>query len=587
MKNYELSAADGYPVTIAREKNWNESMRAVYMYDSLAGVSQMQDDLMKELVQKSFSIPLTKIAAKGIFFRAWPNSLLKEILFFSTAVEWASPDLNINVAGVMQPGHEIGTTALADMVENVVHPDRYPQIKGRFDTISLALTRWAQHDQWNVKYKAAGVEMLSFNSELPKYEYDDTPGKVDIVHLLAMAHSQLREKWIRYIETKKAVDGTTKITHFKNNADQILFTLEENAGFKHEHISQLIAGVGANLWSLTQTSNKMHIASVNNEMVAILYLNNNVISTFKAKDPGELINIWFADDDGDGVPNLADQCSTVAGTVGFRWCPAGLRVSVEEVDALTKPATHKDASLETKVFNASFGSCAYNIGIKPQNYAQIYTDCEAENTQSETFSPNDGKKLRNRTSDLMTIGVTNGTKLVLVQSEASADGTFSYMGFDVPNMLAGQSRNVGFNIVSGQPNNFVQTALFTKDSKGSRGPSSRAQVIQGSELQIFQPDYVLWNGTEQIYPFTFISDSDRTVDVCLQVPEGYQIVEPGTCGQTFVINETKVFEFKTVDVGSPKEFDATVRIKVKHKGKTANVKLKPIKSINLNAWKKK
>jgi len=36
--------------------------------------------------------------------------------------------------------------------------------------------------------------MLSFNSELPKYEYDDTPGKVDIVHLLAMAHSQLREK---------------------------------------------------------------------------------------------------------------------------------------------------------------------------------------------------------------------------------------------------------------------------------------------------------------------------------------------------------------------------------------------------------
>ena len=82
MKNYELSAADGYPVTIAREKNWNESMRAVYMYDSLAGVSQMQDDLMKELVQKSFSIPLTKIAAKGIFFRAWPNSLLKEIFFF-------------------------------------------------------------------------------------------------------------------------------------------------------------------------------------------------------------------------------------------------------------------------------------------------------------------------------------------------------------------------------------------------------------------------------------------------------------------------------------------------------------------------
>lgn len=149
-------------------------------------------------------------------------------------------------------------------------------------------------------------------------------------------------------------------------------------------------------------------------------------------------------------------------------------------------------------------------------------------------------------------------------------------------MLDGQSRDVGFNIVAGQELNFVQTAVFTKNSKGFRQSLLRAQVIKGSLLEVFQPDYVLWNGVEQVYPFMFVSEGARDVDVCLDVPQGYKIAEPGKCGQTFVSDETKIIEFVAVDVGSPKDFKMGAKMKFKHKGKTTNFNAN-INSHNPNA----
>jgi len=141
------------------------------------------------------------------------------------------------------------------------------------------------------------------------------------------------------------------------------------------------------------------------------------------------------------------------------------------------------------------------------------------------------------------------------------------MGFQISDLLAGQSRDVGFNAVPGQPNNFVQTSYFTQNSQGNWQGANRAQVIKGSELQVFQPDDVVWTNGTQIYPFLFISDSDWTIDVCLEVPAGYQIVSPGVCGQTLVANQAKVFEFTVKDIGSPKEFKAHAKFTFTHNSK--------------------
>jgi hypothetical protein len=86
-------------------------------------------------------------------------------------------------------------------------------------------------------------------------------------------------------------------------------------------------------------------------------------------------------------------------------------------------------------------------------------------------------------------------------------------------------------------------------------------VVTGSLLEIIKPDYTLWTNTQELYPFIFTSDSEWSVDVCVYMPQGYQIKEvmdaegnliPATnCTQTFVTNETKTVLFTLVETGSP------------------------------------
>ena len=246
---------------------------------------------------------------------------------------------------------------------------------------------------------------------------------------------------------------------------------------------------------------------------------------------------------------------------------ANLQVSVEQVVAGSK---RTDFALETKVFNVENGAVE-GILTQPQNYAEIYNKTTAENTGNETDSPVVGNGPRNLKTDLVSLGANKGNKLVLVRSQQNTDGTYGYMGFDIPNLLEGQSRDVGFNIVPGQDATFVQTSYFTQTSNGVWQSARRAQVVKGSELQVFQPDDIIWTNGTEIYPFLFISDSDWTVDVCLEVPAGYQVVAPGTCGQTLIANETKVMEFKVADIGSPKEFKVKTKMSFTHKGKKQNL----------------
>jgi hypothetical protein len=262
---------------------------------------------------------------------------------------------------------------------------------------------------------------------------------------------------------------------------------------------------------------------------------------------------------------------------------ANLRVSVEQVVAGSRQT---DSPLEVKVFDVRNGVIDGNlppgISITPQNYAMIYANAIAENTATETNSPIVGKSPRNLITDLVSIGAKTGNKLILVRSQQNADGSYGYMGFDVPNLLDGQTRDLGFNVNPKNTTTFVQTSYFTQNSNGVWQSARRSEVIKGSELSIFQADEVQWTNGTQIYPFLFISDSDWSVDICLEVPAGYQVVAPGACGQVLVANEVKIVEFQISDIGSPKEFDVKTKITTTHKGKKTKVEGK-IHSFNKNA----
>jgi parallel beta-helix repeat protein len=102
-------------------------------------------------------------------------------------------------------------------------------------------------------------------------------------------------------------------------------------------------------------------------------------------------------------------------------------------------------------------------------------------------------------------------------------------------------------------------------------------TITGSELNITRPDYTIWEGSEELYPFIFVSDSNWTIDICAQMPEGYQIsgimdadgnmVSTTNCTQVFVAGETEVLLFDMAKTGSP-DPNMNFSIAVTHEGKT-------------------
>jgi len=128
--------------------------------------------------------------------------------------------------------------------------------------------------------------------------------------------------------------------------------------------------------------------------------------------------------------------------------------------------------------------------------------------------------------------------------------------------------------------------------QGYRG--GKKMVVTGSLLEMITPESAIWEGTQSVYPFIFTSDSDWTVDVCANVPTGYNIVgvydENGDlipsadCIQTFVNGESKSVAFQVQDIGSPEpSLDATLLITHKRKKVKKIIKVSDIRRKTFNA----
>jgi hypothetical protein len=141
------------------------------------------------------------------------------------------------------------------------------------------------------------------------------------------------------------------------------------------------------------------------------------------------------------------------------------------------------------------------------------------------------------------------------------------------------------------PEDFDATGLASKDFQAIkvikkdltvRFSGGKKTVVTGSYLEIVYPDFAVWEDAAAgyVYPFIFTSDSDWTVDVCAEVPEGYVIVgvydengdlvSDASCLSTFVSGETKVVAFEVEDVGSPDPLLNAV-LQIEHEGKVTEV----------------
>jgi hypothetical protein len=111
-----------------------------------------------------------------------------------------------------------------------------------------------------------------------------------------------------------------------------------------------------------------------------------------------------------------------------------------------------------------------------------------------------------------------------------------------------------------------------KDGVFKEYRGGRMTVVEGSVLEVIEPESAVWDGNSSIYPFIFTSDSNWSVDVCAKVPAGYRIVgvydtngnltQSSECVQAFVNGETKTMAFEVLETGSPEpSLNATLSLK--------------------------
>jgi len=108
-------------------------------------------------------------------------------------------------------------------------------------------------------------------------------------------------------------------------------------------------------------------------------------------------------------------------------------------------------------------------------------------------------------------------------------------------------------------------------------------VVVGSMLEIVVPDYTVWANSNETYPFIFTSKENWTVNVCLQVPQGYsifgvydaegKITTNASCTQEFVEGESKVALFELVETGPPEPDVAATITTTSPEGKVTTLTL--------------
>ena len=293
------------------------------------------------------------------------------------------------------------------------------------------------------------------------------------------------------------------------------------------------------------------------------------------------------DTDGDGVLDNVDQCPTVKGTV-YKGCPFADITNVTShiidqqkygvcgTDSKGKPKPECDQTLSdvsVKVFdreNASFKS--------------TFTQRPEKSVLDSIFNSDIGL-VSSCTTDVngtCTAGEDHAGKFLVVAKWVDGSNTIytgKHKNFKKKNIKTSEDDDDDVDVTTNKFNTISKNLRFIKtiNKNGSVNYSGGTMlVIAGSELDVIYPEYTIWDGTAQSYPFIMTSDDTWTTDVCMSVPAGYKItgvtdqdgniMKTSDCVQSFIAGETKVILFTVTDIGSP-EPKLDVGFTTTHKGK--------------------
>ena len=194
-------------------------------------------------------------------------------------------------------------------------------------------------------------------------------------------------------------------------------------------------------------------------------------------------------------------------------------------------------------YDKSVGSCARTVcgGISHQHYQCILdmctpTGCGTTNSFGE-----------------VTLNLPPGDYIV-VSGDATKTVLPDPLGVSASDLMCGQTMQ-----------KYLQQVIRADGSK----KSAKYTVLTGSQLLIIEPEFIVWDNTQQLYPFVFETIGDWIVTATVAPPVGF-VADYNTLTAE-VVNAVKSVQFTITEVGSDLVPTQTT-FEVLHKGEHKTVR---------------
>jgi hypothetical protein len=304
-----------------------------------------------------------------------------------------------------------------------------------------------------------------------------------------------------------------------------------------------------------------------------------------------------SDSDGDGIDDVLDKCPNTVGYEEFEGCPYAdeVEVRLHIVDQQKSGVCGYDKKGKPKK------SCKINLeGIKVKvfdreddDFVSIFNEKPKKNLFDNIYE-----------SDIGLVGecVTDSNGYCLIPEERLGKYLVIAKLYDEDNDISvyqGRMKNLKakkkeheeeeddddneegeINLEKYVKKKKLRFVKILKKDGSVKYEAGHRKIVKGSELYIDSPDYVVWDGNEELYPFIFSSDTNWSLNVCINVPAGYEIVgvldvdgnivSSSNCMQTLIAGEEKVLLFRVLETGSP-EPDLSFSLEAEHEGKKTKI----------------
>ena len=204
-------------------------------------------------------------------------------------------------------------------------------------------------------------------------------------------------------------------------------------------------------------------------------------------------------------------------------------------------------NIPVRIFDNSPGSCVRTLMGSPWLFwryrESIWWSCNPAQEVGTTHSDGTFEKL----------SLPAGDWVVIAQQDpdgAPRSGDEVYAGYIINDLQSNERE--------------TRTLWFFERAKGAWLPCTY-WIKTGSKLTVIQPDYVEWDGTEELYPFVFESEGEWKVTTSVRPPKGF--VTDYKSLKEKVNTDVKAVQFTITDMGSDLQSPTEVAFEVEHKGK--------------------